>query len=55
MLALTIGALLPAYHLALIGDNLNGSRILALFACDRFLRACARIWCRRSGRWLRLR
>jgi hypothetical protein len=28
MLALTIGALLPAYHLALIGDNLNGSRIL---------------------------
>lgn len=30
MLALTIGALLPAYHLALIGDNLNGSRILYL-------------------------
>jgi hypothetical protein len=29
-LALTIGALLPAYHLALIGDNLNGSRILYL-------------------------
>lgn len=28
MLAITIGALLPAYHLALIGDNLNGSRIL---------------------------
>jgi len=30
MLALTIGALAPAYHLALIGDNLNGSRILYL-------------------------
>jgi hypothetical protein len=30
MLALTIGALMPAYHLALIGDNLNGSRILYL-------------------------
>lgn len=30
MLALTIGAVLPAYHLALIGDNLNGSRILYL-------------------------
>jgi hypothetical protein len=30
MLALTVGALTPAYHLALIGDNLNGSRILYL-------------------------
>jgi hypothetical protein len=30
MLILTIGAVLPAYHLALIGDNLNGSRILYL-------------------------
>jgi hypothetical protein len=30
MLALTIGAVAPAYHLALIGDNLNGSRILYL-------------------------
>jgi hypothetical protein len=30
MLVLTIGAVLPAYHLALIGDNLNGSRILYL-------------------------
>jgi hypothetical protein len=28
--ALTIGALVPAYHLALIGENLNGSRILYL-------------------------
>lgn len=40
MLALTIGAVLPAYHLALIGDNLNGSRILYLPAAG-FCVLCA--------------
>jgi hypothetical protein len=42
MLALTIGALLPAYHLALIGDNLNGSRILYLPAVG-FCVLCAHL------------
>jgi hypothetical protein len=42
MLALTIGALLPAYHLALIGDNLNGSRILYLPAIG-FCVLCAHL------------
>jgi hypothetical protein len=40
MLALTIGAVLPAYHLALIGDNLSGSRILYLPAAG-FCVLCA--------------
>jgi hypothetical protein len=44
MLALTIGALLPAYHLALIGDNLNGSRILYLPAVG-FCVLCAHLLC----------
>ena len=42
MLAVTIGALLPAYHLALIGDNLNGSRILYLPALG-FCVLCAHL------------
>jgi hypothetical protein len=42
MLALTIGALLPAYHLALIGDSLNGSRILYLPAVG-FCVLCAHL------------
>jgi hypothetical protein len=42
MLALTIGALLPAYHLALIGDNLNGSRILYMPAVG-FCVLCAHL------------
>jgi len=42
MLALTIGALLPAYHLALIGDNLNGSRILYMPAVG-FCVLCAQL------------
>ena len=48
MLALTIGALVPAYHLALIGDNLNGSRILYLPAVG-FCVLCAHL-----VRWERL-
>jgi hypothetical protein len=44
MLALTIGALLPAYHLALIGDNLNGSRILYMPAIG-FCVLCAHLLC----------
>jgi hypothetical protein len=44
MLALTIGALSPAYHLALIGDNLNGSRILYLPAVG-FCVLCAHLLC----------
>jgi hypothetical protein len=42
MVALTIGALLPAYHLALIGDNLNGSRILYMPAVG-FCVLCAQL------------
>jgi hypothetical protein len=42
MLALTIGALLPAYHLALIGDSLNGSRVLYLPAVG-FCVLCAHL------------
>jgi hypothetical protein len=42
MLAVTIGALLPAYHLALIGDSLNGSRILYLPAVG-FCVLCAHL------------
>jgi len=42
MLALTAGALLPAYHLALIGDNLNGSRILYMPAVG-FCVLCAHL------------
>jgi hypothetical protein len=53
MLALTMGALLPAYHLALIGDNLNGSRILYMPAIG-FCVLCAHLLCVRLARtrWL---
>jgi hypothetical protein len=47
MLALTIGALLPAYHLALIGDNLNGSRILYMPAAGLCV-LCAHLLCARQ-------
>ena len=52
-IALTIGALLPAYHLALIGDNLNGSRILYLPAVG-FSVLCARLLCMPTVRTRRL-
>jgi hypothetical protein len=53
MLALTIGALLPAYHLALIGDNLNGSRILYMPAVG-FCVLCAHLLGIRQVRTRRL-
>jgi hypothetical protein len=42
LLGVTVGALLPAYHLALIGQDLNGSRILYLPAAG-FCVLCARV------------
>jgi hypothetical protein len=42
LLATTVGALLPAYHLALIGQDLNGSRILYLPAVG-FCVLCAHL------------
>ncbi len=42
LLATTVGALLPAYHLALIGQDLNGSRILYLPAAG-FCALCAHL------------
>jgi hypothetical protein len=53
MLALTIGAVLPAYHLALIGDNLNGSRILYMPAIG-FCVLCAHLLCMRVVQTRRL-
>ena len=42
LLATTVAALLPAYHLALIGQDLNGSRILYLPAAA-FCVLCAHL------------
>ena len=42
LLAATVAALLPAYHLALIGQDLNGSRVLYLPAAG----FC--VWCARA-------
>ena len=49
LLAATVFALLPAYHLALIGQDLNGSRILYLPAAG-FCVLCAHL--ARSQRWV---
>jgi hypothetical protein len=53
MLGVTIGALLPAYHLALIGDNLNGSRILYMPALG-FCVLCAHLTLETAGQTRRL-
>jgi hypothetical protein len=47
LLGTTVGVLLPAYHLALIGPDLNGSRILYLPAAG-FCVLCAHLVYRRK-------